>query len=107
MRDAKQGISLEKKVGKKLADEIKKKQSEKLQGNKNLLGHKHTTETKMKMSMSHKGKSKKKYKVIIDNLEKIVESAKQYCNQNKLNYNCFIKAANTGKPYRGLLVSKI
>lgn len=44
-------------LGKKHTEEFKRRYSERMLGNKNLLGHKHTEETKAKISKAGKGRS--------------------------------------------------
>jgi hypothetical protein len=51
-----------------------------------------------------KEKQRKKYLV---NGSIVVENAKQYCLDNELRYQKFINAANSGKPYKGIHVSKM
>lgn len=50
-----------------------------------------------------KAKLRKIY-IVNDNI--VVDNAKEYCALNGLRYQKFISAANSGKPYKGLNISK-
>lgn len=53
------------------------------------------------------GQKEKLRKTYIVDGNIIVANAKEYCKENNIRYQKFISAANSGKPYKGLNISKM
>lgn len=96
--------------GKEHDDEYKTKMKMRMAGEKNpMYGKRHSDDAKEKMRKSKLGennpacKLRKKY---LAN-DTIVENANQFCADNGLSYTNFIKYADSGKVYKGFLITRI
>ena len=107
--------------GKTHSEEERQKRSRNYSGEGNpMYGKTHSKEAREAMSKARKGKPSGRKgmttsdehkqsirKTYIVNDTEVVTNAKAYCEENGYQYANFLKAASSGKPYRGLHIRKV